>query len=115
MSQKRALAQENLTWFTRPFLLVRGWGLQPRLTVAMEHEWGLQPRLTVAMEHEWGLQPRLTVAMEHEWGLQPRLTVAMEHEWVVQTLFYSFMKILRIAMLLSEVEIRFIDCLATMS
>ena len=29
----------NSTWFTRPFLLVRGWGLGTRLAVSMDN-WG---------------------------------------------------------------------------
>ena len=29
---KECASPRNLTWFTRPFLLVRGWGLGTRLT-----------------------------------------------------------------------------------
>ena len=34
---KVCASPRNLTWFTRPFLLVRGWGLGTRLTVKFVH------------------------------------------------------------------------------
>ena len=34
------ISPRNSTWFTRPFLLVRGWGLGTRLSAHMYHDGG---------------------------------------------------------------------------